>query len=61
MDPTYEIFKQIPDENPIWIGVVKGVQQAKHVLITLGSSSRMTYFAYDERSGKVFEVFDDVA
>jgi hypothetical protein len=56
MESTFEIFKKRADKSSVWIGVVKGQERTKDALISLKLTSPGTYFACDQRAGKIVEI-----
>ncbi len=53
---TYDIFKRLPDQGPVWVGAVKGEDRVRTVLITLKSNSRGAFFARNATEGKIVEL-----
>jgi hypothetical protein len=49
---TYDIFRRLPDNSPIWVEAVEGLDQAKQRLLQLASSSPDEYVLYDSRAQK---------
>jgi hypothetical protein len=56
MHRTYDIFKRLPDQGPVWVGAVKGEDRVLKVLIMLKSSSHSAFFACDATEGKIVEL-----
>jgi hypothetical protein len=57
MQCRYDIFKQHPDQGPVWVGAVRGTEQVWKVLISLKSNSDDNYFARDASEGRILEMF----
>jgi hypothetical protein len=59
MQCMYDIFKQLPDQSPVWIGTVRGTEQVWKALISLKSNSDDHYFARDASEGRILEMFSN--
>ncbi|MGA8143766.1 MAG: hypothetical protein WB987_07755 [Candidatus Acidiferrales bacterium] len=57
MHSTYDIFKKLPDQGPVWVGAVKGEERVRKVLISLKSHSRDAFFACNASEGTILELF----
>jgi hypothetical protein len=53
---TYDIFKKLPDEGTVWVGVVKGQQRVRQALFSLKLSSGQAFFAWNASEGTVVEL-----
>jgi len=53
MDVKFDIFKKLPDGQPIWIKAVEGLDEAKRQLDHLTANSPGDYFIYNTRNGRV--------
>jgi hypothetical protein len=56
MYSTYDIFKRLPDEGPVWVGAVKGEDRVRKVLISLKSISGGAFFACNASEGTIVEL-----
>lgn len=55
MEAKFDIFKKLPDGQPIWVKAVEGFEEAKRQIIAMASTAPGDYFIYDTRNGAVFE------
>ncbi|MGH9745000.1 MAG: hypothetical protein ACRD59_02670 [Candidatus Acidiferrales bacterium] len=53
---TYDIFKRLPDQGPVWVGAVKGEERVRKVLISLKSNSAEAFFACNASAGTIVEL-----
>jgi hypothetical protein len=53
MDVKFDIFKKLPDGQPIWIKAVEGLDEAKRQLDHLAANCPGDYFIYNTRNGRV--------
>ena len=53
MDAKFDIFKRLPDGQPLWVRAVEGLEEAKRQLIQMALASPGDYFIYNTRSGEV--------
>lgn len=53
MDAKFDIFKKLPDGQPVWLKAVAGLEEAKSELVRMASASPGEYFLYDTRIGSV--------
>jgi hypothetical protein len=58
---TYDIFRKLPDNSPIWVEAIEGLDEAKQRLLQLSSSSPDKYVLYDSRAQKFIELSRDGA
>ena len=56
MHSTYDIFKRLPDQGPVWVGAVKGEDRVRKVLISLKSNSADAFFACNASEGTIVEL-----
>jgi hypothetical protein len=52
MDVKFDIFKKLPDGQPIWVKAVEGLEEAKLQLGQIASQFPGDYFIFDMRSGR---------
>jgi hypothetical protein len=55
--PRYDIFRKLPDDSPLWVEAVEGLDKVEHRLADLMSSVPGDYLVYDTRSQKFIEPF----
>jgi hypothetical protein len=55
MDAKFDIFKRLPDGDPIWVQAIDGIEQAKEQLARLASSTPGEYFIYNVQGGCVVQ------
>ena len=53
MDAKFDIFKKLPDGQPLWVRAVEGLEEAKRQLMQMAVASPGDYFIYNTRSGEV--------
>jgi hypothetical protein len=53
---TFDIFKRLPNQGPVWVGAVKGEDRVRIVLISLKSNSSGVFFACNASEGKIVEL-----
>jgi hypothetical protein len=53
MNATYDIFRDFPDDGPIWIEAVQGLENARARLMKLHETRSGDYFVYDPTSSKI--------
>jgi hypothetical protein len=51
MDVKFDIFKKLPDGQPIWVKAVEGFKEAKLELARIASEMPGEYFIFDMRNG----------
>jgi len=56
---VYDIFRKLPDNSPIWIEAVEGLEQAKNRLGQLSSQIPGQYLVYDTTNRKFLELFEE--
>lgn len=49
---TFDIFRNLPDGQPMWIKAVKGFDEAKRELSELAELSPGDYFIFNTRTGR---------
>lgn len=59
MGRTYDIFKKTPDNSPIWVDSVNGLEALKQRLVHLASTRPDEYVVYDHGSQKFIDPFDN--
>lgn len=55
MDAKFDIFKRLPDGDPIWVQAIDGIEQAREQLARLASTTPGEYFIYDVHVGCVVQ------
>jgi len=60
MGRTYDIFKKTPDDSPIWVDSVNGLEALKQRLAHLASTRPDEYMVYDHGSQKFIDPFDNL-
>jgi hypothetical protein len=53
MSAKFDIFKRLPDGQPIWIKAVESLEEARRQLIQIATTSPGDYFIYNTRDGRV--------
>lgn len=52
MDVKFDIFKKLPDGQPIWVTAVEGLEETKLQLARIASEFPGDYFILDMRNGR---------
>jgi hypothetical protein len=55
MAEKFDIFRKLPDGNPLWVKTVDGLDQARDELTSLAESSADEYFIYSAQNGSVIQ------
>jgi hypothetical protein len=55
MDAKLDIFKKLPDGQPLWVKAVNGIEEASAQIARLAASSPGEYFIYSARNACVVE------
>jgi hypothetical protein len=55
MDAKLDIFKRLPDGQPLWVKAVDGLEEAKAQLAQLAASAPGDYFIYSVKLGRVLQ------
>jgi hypothetical protein len=55
MAEKFDIFRKLPDGNPLWVKAVDGLDQARDQLASLAESSPDEYFIYSAQNGSVIQ------
>ena len=50
---TFDIFKRLPDGNPVWIAAIQGLQEAKERMAHEAAISPGDYFIHLQGEGVV--------
>jgi hypothetical protein len=53
MGAKFDIFKTLPDGEPLWVKAVEGLEEAKAQLVRLMASAPGEYFIYSVRNGRI--------
>ena len=53
MNAKFDIFRRLPDGQPIWVKAVEGLEEAKRQLLEMENRAPGDYFIYDTRYGRV--------
>jgi hypothetical protein len=53
MDGKFDVFRKLPDGQPLWIQAVDGLHEAKLLSLRLAASSPGEYFIYNPRDGSI--------
>ena len=53
MDSTFDIFKRLPDGDPVWITAVQGLKEAKEQMVRAAAISPGEYFIHLQGEGIV--------
>ena len=53
MDAKFDIFRKLPDGQPVWLKAVAGLGEAKSELARMATICPGDYFLYDTRIGSV--------
>jgi hypothetical protein len=59
MGRIYDIFRKTPDNPPIWVESVDGLEAVKRRLLELASTKPDEYLVYDHRAQKFIDPFGD--
>jgi hypothetical protein len=49
----FDIFKKLPDGQPIWIKAVEGLEEAKRQVTQLATTCPGDYFIFNTRNNRV--------
>jgi hypothetical protein len=52
-EATYDVFKGLPDKNPLWLGAVPGLQRAIDQMKRMSARLPGDYFVFDPRENEV--------
>jgi hypothetical protein len=55
MDAKFDIFKKLPDGNPLWVKAVDGLDEAKVHIARLAAVSPGEYFIFNVRNGSIIQ------
>jgi len=55
MDTRFDIFKRLPDGDPLWVKAVDGLEEAMAQLARLAASTPGEYFIYSVKQGRVLQ------
>jgi hypothetical protein len=53
MDSTFDMFKRLPDGDPVWITAVQGLKEAKEQMVRAAAISPGEYFIHLQGKGVV--------
>jgi hypothetical protein len=53
MNEKFDIFKRLPDGNPLWVRAVEGLVEAKKQLAQIAEVAPGEYFLYESPTGKI--------
>jgi hypothetical protein len=53
MEEIFDIFRRLPDGDPLWVQAVDGFAQAESALRHLASTSSGDYFIFDSRTASI--------
>jgi hypothetical protein len=56
MDAKFDIFKRLPDGQPLWVKAVDGLEEARAQLARLAASAPGDYFIYSMRDGRILQM-----
>jgi hypothetical protein len=56
VDTTFDIFKKLPDGQPIWVKAVEGLEEAKRQLTQMSTRAPGDYFICNLRNGQMFNL-----
>ena len=52
MDAKFDIFRKLPNGQPLWVKAVEGLEEAKRQLTQMAEMSPGDYFIYNTRNGQ---------
>jgi hypothetical protein len=52
-DAKFDIFRKLPDGQPLWLKAVVGLEEARRQLTQMAETSPGDYFIYNTRNGQV--------
>lgn len=55
MGAKFDIFKRLPDGNPLWVKAVEGLEEAKAQLARIAANAPGEYFIYSIRNACVVQ------
>jgi hypothetical protein len=55
MNAKFDIFKKLPDGNPLWVKAVDGLEEAKIHIARLAAVSPGEYFIFNVRNGSIIQ------
>jgi hypothetical protein len=53
MNERFDIFKKLPDGQPMWVRAVEGFAEAKQILRQLAKTAPGEYFLYNSPTGQI--------
>jgi hypothetical protein len=53
MNAKFDIFRKLPDGQPIWVMAVEGLEEARRQLLEMAATAPGDYFIYDTRHGRM--------
>jgi hypothetical protein len=53
MSAKFDIFRRLPDGQPIWIKAVESLEEARHQLKQIAAISPGDYFIFNTGNGQV--------
>lgn len=56
-EPKLDIFRVLPDGNPLWVATVEGRAEARKKIAELIAKTPAQYKVYDSQSKKFIDVF----
>jgi hypothetical protein len=59
MSSTFDIFRKLPDNSPIWVEAVIGLEAVKQRLLHLAMVSPGEYIVFDPRAQRFIDPFSD--
>jgi hypothetical protein len=51
-DAKFDIFRKLPNGQPLWVKAVEGLEEAKRQLTQIAETSPGDYFIYNTRNGQ---------
>jgi hypothetical protein len=60
MGTTYDIFKRTPEDMPVWVESINGLEALKGRLIHLASTKPDEYLVYDQGAQRFIDPFGDL-
>jgi hypothetical protein len=61
MDEKFDIFRKLPDGQPIWLRAVDGLSQAKKELSEIARREPGDYFLYNSPTGQIIPFCESIA
>ncbi len=55
MVATFDIFRKLPDGQPLWVMAVNSLQESEHQVVRLMMTSPGEYFIFNSSTGSILD------